>query len=131
PNWTTVPEELYNNITIEKNVAPLIYGSQGSDSNLVAWINDFHGTRVFSTTIGHTTKTVSDPRYLDLVTRGLLWSVNKLNADYLHPAPRKAQKAALVPINLALHKPATASGLQQGHPPEDAVDNVPESRWCA
>jgi len=38
-------------------------------------------TRVFATTVGHNNATVSDARYLDMVTRGLLWSVNKLTAD--------------------------------------------------
>jgi type 1 glutamine amidotransferase len=45
---------------------------------MVVWVNDFHGARVFSTTLGHNTETVGDPRYLDLVTRGLLWSVKRL-----------------------------------------------------
>jgi putative heme-binding domain-containing protein len=130
-NWTTVAEELYNNIKLEKNVTPLIYGAQGSDSNLVAWTVDYRGTRVFSTTLGHTTKTVGDARYLDLVTRGLLWSVNKLNPQYLKPASRPPRKTAMVPINLALNKQATASGSQEGHPPQDAVDDDPETRWCA
>ena len=82
-NWTTVPEELYNNLQVWKTVTPLVYGEQGTDKYLAAWVNNYHGTRVFSTTLGHNNGTVADPRYLDLVTRGLLWSVNKLNADYL------------------------------------------------
>ena len=45
-------------------------------------------TRVFATTLGHNKATVADPRYLELVTRGLLWSVNKLDTDYLKPARR-------------------------------------------
>jgi type 1 glutamine amidotransferase len=45
----------------------------------VAWINDYQGTRVFSTTVGHNNKTVADDRYLDLVTRGLLWACGKLD----------------------------------------------------
>ena len=36
-------------------------------------------TKVFCTTIGHNNETCNDPRYLDLVTRGLLWSVDKLD----------------------------------------------------
>jgi type 1 glutamine amidotransferase len=32
---------------------------------------------VFSTTIGHNNATVADARYLDLVTRGLLWACGK------------------------------------------------------
>ena len=41
-----------------------------------------------------------------------------------------AQKT-LVPINLALHKPATASASQPGNEPEHAVDGDPSTRWCA
>ena len=84
-NWKTIPEELYNNIKIWDTVTPLVYGQQGNEKNLVAWINNYHGVRIFSTTLGHNNETVGDPRYLDLVTRGLLWSVDKLNADYLKP----------------------------------------------
>lgn len=89
-DWTTIPEELYNNIQVYPTITPLIYGAQGAQTNVVAWVNNYHGTRVFSTTLGHNDDTVADPRYLDLVTRGLLWSVNKLNAEYLRPARRGA-----------------------------------------
>src|SRR5258707_1111932 len=82
-DWTTVKEELYNNLKVWDTVTPLAYGAQGKDKNLIAWANDYHGTRVFSTTLGHNNETVGDARYLDLMTRGLLWSVNKLNGDYL------------------------------------------------
>ena len=82
-DWTTVKEELYNNIKVWETTKPLAYGAQGKDKNLIAWVNDYHGTRVFSTTLGHNNETVQDARYLDLVTRGMLWSVNKLKAGYL------------------------------------------------
>jgi type 1 glutamine amidotransferase len=85
-DWTTIKEELYNNIKVYETTKPLAFGEQGKSKNLVAWVNDYHGTRVFSTTLGHNNETVGDARYLDLVTRGLLWSVNKLNAEYLKPA---------------------------------------------
>ncbi|MEO5803893.1 MAG: discoidin domain-containing protein, partial [Verrucomicrobiota bacterium] len=132
-NWATVPEELYNNLEIWKTVTPLIYGQQGNDTNLVAWINNYRGTRVFSTTLGHNNATVADSRYLDLVTRGLLWSVNKLNKDYLKPAAVKSttKKTMRVPINLALKKTTAASASQEGHAPEMAVDDSTETRWCA
>ncbi|MDB6122641.1 MAG: heme-binding protein [Pedosphaera sp.] len=135
-NWTTIPEELYNNVQIWTNVTPLVTGRQGGESNVVAWVNNYRGTRVFSTTLGHTTETVSDARYLDLITRGLLWSVNKLNADYLKPAKQvlmadKNRKKVLVPVNVALNKPATASASQDGHEPGHAVDDNSDTRWCA
>jgi type 1 glutamine amidotransferase len=82
-NWTTINEELYNNIQVFGTATPLAWGKQntGSRTNdfVVAWANDYHGTRIFSTTIGHNNATVADDRYLDLVTRGLLWSCGKLD----------------------------------------------------
>ena len=51
---------------------------------VVAWTNTYNGkTKVFATTLGHNNTTVDDPRYLDLVTRGLLWSLGKLDAEHL------------------------------------------------
>jgi len=138
-DWTTIPEELYNNIKVWNTATPLIYGRQGNDNDVVAWANDYHGTKVFSTTLGHNNETVGDARYLDLVTRGLLWSVGKLNADYLKPAKRVLadapaagpRKKVMAPINFALNKPATASGSQDGHEPGHAVDGDMDTRWCA
>jgi len=82
-NWTTVNEELYNNISIHDSAKALAKGKQGDSEKVVVWTNEYGDkkTRVFSTTIGHNNDTVSDARYLDLVTRGLLWSCNKLDKD--------------------------------------------------
>ncbi|MES2925080.1 MAG: ThuA domain-containing protein [Verrucomicrobiota bacterium] len=82
-NWTTVNEELYNNISIHDSAKPLAKGKQGDSEKVVVWTNEYGNkkTRVFSTTLGHNNETVSDSRYLDLVTRGLLWSCNKLDKD--------------------------------------------------
>ncbi|HVA45012.1 MAG TPA: ThuA domain-containing protein [Pirellulales bacterium] len=86
-DWTTINEELYNNVTVLDSATPLARGKQklekGESDFVVAWANQYGKTRVFSTTIGHNNDTVGDPRYLDLVTRGLLWSCDKLNGDYL------------------------------------------------
>lgn len=87
-DWTTINEELYNNIQIFPTATPLARGQQTTknkdgtpkeNETVVAWINDYQGTRVFSTTIGHNSETVEDARYLDLVTRGLLWACGKLD----------------------------------------------------
>ncbi len=91
-NWTTVNEELYNNIRLFETAKPLARGKQDVgkkvDDYVVAWTNQYEKTRVFSTTLGHNNDTVGDPRYLDLVTRGLLWSCDKLNDQYLKPAKK-------------------------------------------
>ncbi len=91
-DWTTIREELYNNVKIFETAKPLIQGKQtvkqrdGASKDVesvVAWGNQYGATRVFSTTLGHNNVTVADGRYMDLVTRGLLWACNKLDATYL------------------------------------------------
>ncbi len=88
-NWTTINEELYNNLKLFPTAKPLARGRQDVgdrvDDFVVAWTNEFGKARVFSTTLGHNTETVGDPRYLDMVTRGILWSCDKLTPEYLQP----------------------------------------------
>ena len=99
-NWTTVNEELYNNLEVLKTAHPLARGKQmvkqkdGTEKEVdfvTIWTNEYgeKKTRVFGTTLGHNNATVEDARYLDLVTRGLLWSCDKLNEKYLKPSPSK------------------------------------------
>ncbi|MFO1488566.1 MAG: ThuA domain-containing protein [Verrucomicrobiota bacterium] len=89
-NWTTINEELYNNVKVFPTATPLARGRQTvknkdgttkENESIVIWLNDYHGTRVFNTTLGHNNATVDDPRYLDLVTRGVLWACGKLDDD--------------------------------------------------
>ncbi len=96
-DWATGPEELYNNVQLFPSATALATGSQHQperkrggntipakdEEAVVVWTNTYHDARVFSTTIGHYDETVADDRYLDLVTRGLLWSCKKLNKKYL------------------------------------------------
>lgn len=93
-SWTTINEELYNNVELLKTASPLQSSTQTvtqkdgktqESKAVITWTNDYVGTRVFSTTVGHFNETVADDRYLDLVTRGLLWSCDKLNPTYLKP----------------------------------------------
>lgn len=99
--WTTGKEELYNNVQgmaenfkTFKDAHPIMEGKQeagdkdGVNHSVVAWTNLYgpKKTRIFSTTLGHNNETVADGKYLDLVTRGLLWSVNKLD-DNGKPLP--------------------------------------------
>jgi type 1 glutamine amidotransferase len=91
PDWSTVKEELYNNIRVFDTATPVARGKQitkakdGTEKEndvVVAWTNMHKSkTRVFSTTVGHNNATVEDDRYLDLVTRGVLWATDKLNPD--------------------------------------------------
>lgn len=93
-NWTTINEELYNNIRVHDTAKPLAHGKQKAEQTVVAWTNEYGAakTRVFSTTLGHNNDTVSDKRYLDLIVRGLLWSCDKLDKDG-KPLPGYGPKA--------------------------------------
>jgi type 1 glutamine amidotransferase len=79
-NWTTIKEELYNNVKLFETAHPLARGKQANNDFVVVWTNDYNGTRVFNTTIGHNNETVADDRYLDLVARGVLWACDKLDS---------------------------------------------------
>lgn len=99
-DWTTGKEELYNNYAgkVLDTAHPLARGRQTVRSKdgkerttdaVVVWTNLYKGkARVFATTIGHNNKTVDDPRYLDLVALGMLWSVDKLDEAHLKPAKK-------------------------------------------
>lgn len=91
-DWTTIREELYNNVKVFDSATPLARGKQivktrsGEEravEHVVAWINQYgpKKTRVFSTTIGHNTATVEDSKYLDLVSRGILWAAGHIKED--------------------------------------------------
>jgi type 1 glutamine amidotransferase len=88
-DWTTIKEELYNNAAgkLHDTAKALARGKQTTksgkvDDYVVAWTNEYNGkTKVFATTIGHNNETVADPRYLDLVARGLLWTTGHLTED--------------------------------------------------
>ncbi len=159
-DWTTINEELYNNVKIlgGKELATGTQDQKAKDgsvapvSAVVAWTNDYgpNKTRIFSTTIGHNNETVADARYLDLVTRGLLWSCDKLNADYLKPftgknevffikaAPQAAKPkpaAAAPPVAPKDATPVTVTASSEesgkGNFAWKAVDGDAGSRWCA
>lgn len=105
-DWTTINEELYNNVKVFAGTTALAVGHQtqmprgkrGKDGKrlpppadakpkqaeaVVVWANEYgpNKTKIFSTSLGHNNETVADSRYLDLVTRGLLWSTNNIEAD--------------------------------------------------
>ncbi len=102
-NWTTVNEELYNNVRVLDTARPIARGKQiiksrdGTErveDSVTVWSNHYgpKKTRVFSTTIGHNNATVEDARYLDLVTRGVLWATDHLNKDGSPAKGYEAQK---------------------------------------
>ncbi len=157
-NWTTTKEELYNNVNVF-DAHPLAMGKQivkrdgkeKEEVSIVVWTNEKQGARSFSTTLGHNTATVEDPRYLDLVTRGVLWAAGKLDEPgYLgtaytgentvtfepaKPTPPPAPKAAgpaPAPKDATLAV-VTASSEETGknNLTWHAIDGNKDTRWCA
>lgn len=88
--FVTANEELYNNLT-QFNVTPVLTGTQPeaqaeAERALkfnVAWTHRYgpKQARVFSITLAHNEAGMADPRYLDLVARGLLWATGHLRDD--------------------------------------------------
>jgi len=90
--WTTGNEELY---AIDKLWPRTVALAQAADKkkdasgawvdtpkqNTVIWVNTYGMGRVFGTTIPHNNKTMEDPVYLAMFTRGLLWACDKLDAS--------------------------------------------------
>jgi putative heme-binding domain-containing protein len=157
-NWTTIKEELYNNVNVF-DAHPLAIGKQivkrdgkeKEEVSIVVWTNEKQGARSFSTTLGHNTATVEDPRYLDLITRGVLWAAGKLEEPgYLgtaytgentvtfepaKPTPPPAPKAAApapAPKDATLAV-VTASSEETGknNLVWHAIDGNKDTRWCA
>ncbi|WP_435018733.1 DUF7133 domain-containing protein [Tundrisphaera sp. TA3] len=136
-SWMTPKGELYLISKLWDTATPLAHArSRDTKKDEVCiWTNAYgpQKTRIFGTTLGHHNEEVSDPIFLNLLTRGLLWSAGKLDAAYLRPAA--AQSAAPAPKkaeDLARGKTATASSSQDdAKKPEFAVDGDDDSRWCA
>ena len=151
-DWTTVREELYNNVTLF-DANSLAVGKQTVsdkdktrvDEAIVVWTNEAQGARSFSTSLGHNTETVQDPRYLELVTRGLLWACDRLTPEYLTPYPGE-NKVTFIdknmvksPSDVSLGSPpegatlvkVTASSTQAGNENLYAIDGKGDTRWCA
>ena len=81
--WLNKNDELYKNEHIWPTSVALAtsYGEETKKDHVVIWVNTYGKARVFTTTLGHTNETMADPVYLDLVTRGLLWTCGKLTDD--------------------------------------------------
>jgi hypothetical protein len=84
-NWKTQREELYNNIQVLPGTKVVARGTQGQRKAVIAWANEYHGARVFSTSLGHNNVTVADPRYLNFVTRGILWATKNESWSIAQP----------------------------------------------
>lgn len=147
-NWVTQNEELYNNHKLY-DAEPIAMATQkvGNRENtaIVAWTNTKQGAPSFSTTVAHNNATVQDPRYLDLVTRGLLWACGKLTEEYLQPytgsnlitemvqSEKEVEPAFAKPPKDAVMVKLKSSSTQtsDGHYAWKAIDGSDKTRWTA
>ncbi|MDG1890329.1 MAG: ThuA domain-containing protein [Verrucomicrobiota bacterium] len=83
PVWHTPNGELYKIEKMWPDAIPLAkaFGKDTQKDHVCVWLNHLGDARVFTTTLGHHNETMESPIYLDMVSRGLLWTVGRLDAD--------------------------------------------------
>jgi len=81
--WETINEELYEIDRVWPGMTPLAeaYSVESKKKSPVIWTNTHGKARVFVTSLGHNNELMANPEYLDLVTRGLLWTLQLLQDD--------------------------------------------------
>ena len=128
-DWETPQGELYyvNNIGGKATPLARAFSSGGRKKQEVCiWKNEYGKSRVFGTTIGHHNETMSTPKYLNFLTRGFLWAVDRFDEKHITSPPIKKIRK-----NLAFRKPAIASANQDPHLPRAATDGSTSTRYCA
>ncbi len=149
--WLAPKGELYHSLKVWPTATPLAIANRKSDSEpqVCIWTNQYREkTRVFGTTIGHYNETMVEPKYLDMLTRGLLWATDRLeDGEFKQPsaetnesiralasAPSSRQTSSVQPCcgqgNFAFGSQTTASSSQKGHDTSHAVDGNLKTRWC-
>lgn len=84
PQAITFPdEEVYIITKKDEKVKELgrAFGAKTKEFHPVIWTQEVSGCKVFGTSVGHSTGTYKVQAYTDLLTRGLLWTINGLNTD--------------------------------------------------
>jgi len=76
-------EEVYKITQVHGNTQELArsFGVRSKKFHPVIWVQNYNNSKVFGTSIGHSTSTYKMKTYTDLVSRGLLWSANALKED--------------------------------------------------
>lgn len=141
-DWTTINEELYNNVKLFDTAHPLQRGKQSYKTKegeqkdaeyVVTWTNTYgdNKTKVFATTLGHNSYTCADPRYLDMVTRGLLWACGcdtpmHYKKDFDAKSHKFEWQDKLQPPQNKGPQPTKAPGKgKEGDKPKAAASSIP------
>lgn len=78
--WETpVEDELYVVERVWGDITPLAraYGEETEEYHPVVWTNEWQGTRVFSTTLGHHNEMYEQPEFLGMIAEGLRWAIEE------------------------------------------------------
>lgn len=77
--WVTPTDELYVIEKLWPNATALATAVSPEDQKEypLVWANEYQGTRVFGTTLGHGNDTWNDPVFQDLLTRGFKWVLKR------------------------------------------------------
>ena len=88
PSWRTPSGELYLIVDLHDNVTPLThaYSVETNSYTETAWIHEYQGVRVFTSSLGHHNPSMGSDANLNLVAAGVLWAAGKLEEDG-SPAP--------------------------------------------
>ncbi|MFP6665847.1 MAG: ThuA domain-containing protein [Pirellulales bacterium] len=160
--WKTPKGELYHIQKVWDTATPLAVGTREASlddsGHPCVWVNTFGKAKVFGTTLGHHNETMQQTHYLDMVARGMLWTLERLDEKHFRrvtakedaeaqknlgpkgkaPTPIKKPNAGKtggkkikVPNNLALGKMTSASATQPARDTRFAVDGRLDTRWCA
>ncbi|MCA9058239.1 MAG: ThuA domain-containing protein [Planctomycetaceae bacterium] len=105
--WQSPNGELYKIEKVWPNCIPLAqaYGADTKLDHPVVWVNTFGRARVFGTSLGHHNETMNTEVWLNLVSRGVLWTTEKIKPDG-SPMPGYAD-SGIQPIILS-EAPSTA-----------------------
>ncbi len=145
--WKIPMEELYR---VDTLVSGAVVLSEASDPDgkrhPTAWFHRYGAdrSRVFATSLGNDTSIVSDPRYLDLVSRGFLWALGEDDENGFKVVPESEVRAALPTQSTQILPKPGRNALRDVKPtgfawgsvvaPEDLVptiDGDPASAWTA
>ena len=105
--WSTPKGELYQIEKLWDTATTLGHAAskETKKNETCLWTNMYNGnTRVFGTTVGHYNEEMEDPVFLNYVTRGLLWAVNRLDDKHFKAINEKAKDTGPVPTPAATKK---------------------------
>ena len=92
--WKVQKDELYIINKKAETFTPLAraFGHNTKQFHPCIWVNETKTNKVFGISMGHTNETFKDDKFIDVVTRGILWSAGKLQENGKPLAGYEAQK---------------------------------------